>query len=60
MMQQLIGLAIHSMGYAERYDLYFNLDKIVFEGQVSRRCLTQMMQYPGLAAFHVLLLHPET
>jgi hypothetical protein len=34
MTMQLLGLAIHSLGYAERYDLYFNLDKIIWEGQV--------------------------
>ena len=34
MIMQLVGLAVHSMGQADRYDLYFNLEKIVFEGQV--------------------------
>ena len=34
MLQQFAGLAIYSLGYAERYDLYFNLDKIIWEGQV--------------------------
>lgn len=34
MLLQLVGLGLHSLGYADRYDLYFNFDKIVFEGQV--------------------------
>ena len=30
MMLQIVGLAIHSVGYVDRYDLYFNFDKIVW------------------------------
>jgi hypothetical protein len=32
MLHQFMGLAIYSLGYAERFDLYFNLEKIVWEG----------------------------
>lgn len=31
---QIVGLALHSLGYADRYDFYFSLDKIFLEGQV--------------------------
>lgn len=34
MTMQIAGLALHSLGYADRYDLYFSLDKILWEGQV--------------------------
>lgn len=35
MIHQLIGLAMEYTGYFSRYDLYFNFDKIFYEGQVA-------------------------
>jgi hypothetical protein len=34
MLQQIIGLGIEYSGYFPRYDLYFNFDKIFYEGEV--------------------------
>jgi hypothetical protein len=36
MLHQFAGLAIYTLGYAERYDLYFNLEKIIYQGQVCK------------------------
>jgi len=36
MLHQFAGLAIYTLGYAERYDLYFNFEKILYEGQVCK------------------------
>jgi hypothetical protein len=34
MLQQLIGLGIQEGEYLTRYDLYFNFEKIFYEGEV--------------------------
>lgn len=34
MVHQVAGLVIESLGYFSRYDLYFNLEKIVSGGEV--------------------------
>lgn len=34
MSHQLVGLVIGSLDYFSRYDLYFNLEKIIYEGEV--------------------------
>lgn len=59
MLQQLVGLAIHSMGYAERYDLYFSIDKILWEGQVSTHHPTQPISQSDLETSHLLFLHQK-
>ena len=47
---QLGGLALHSLDLADRYDLYFNVPKIVYEGEVWR-LVTSLLFFKKLSIF---------
>lgn len=46
---QLIGLLMLSMELADRYDFYFNFEKIIYEGQVRYFSIYIVTIYSGLA-----------
>ena len=59
MILQLIGFGINTMGYADRYDLYFNFDKIVYEGQIWRMftCFFFIKKFNIYSCFEIIFFY---
>lgn len=56
MIQQLIGLFLQEGNFINQYDIYFNFDKIVYEGQVKYPSFNLDCCYAGLETVHFSLL----